>query len=347
MGSRRCRSRPTRRVVTTVWSKSCGRSGSTSSGHELAGLQAKTERLREQAGELSRNEAVVQARLRELDIAVLDAEQALTDAGHGDVADALVRVESMRERARGLQALLAEKRRGLERELAAAADEGVVETLVADAGALRTELAAVEADAELLEARKVEVEGLDSRSDARHAPATRSSRWPKPSSSGASARRKRVAGTPAPRRSRRRSTRCAPRSTSRCSRASKASRAAWSTTSRSKPAPKRRLPPRSAKRCTRIVDRRRRRGARSRRPARRAATPRRLLLVLDRRDTAVTSGATLAPAGAQGACRMRARPAARVAGDARPAARRRRARRTATTGAPRWTSRSRTRTSPS
>ncbi len=116
-------------------------------GHELAGLQAKTERLRDQATDLARSEAVVQARLRELDIAVLDAERALTDAGHGDVADALVRVESMRERARGLQALLAEKRRGLERELAAAADEGVVETLVADAGALRAELAAVEQDA--------------------------------------------------------------------------------------------------------------------------------------------------------------------------------------------------------
>ena len=81
------------------------------------------------------SEAVIQARLRELDIAVLDAEQALTDAGHGDVADALVRVGvAAGARARARSALLAEKRRGLERELAAAAaDEGVVETLVADA----------------------------------------------------------------------------------------------------------------------------------------------------------------------------------------------------------------------
>jgi chromosome segregation protein len=135
-------------------------------GHELAGLQAKTERLRDQATELARSEAVVQARLRELDVAVLDAERALTDAGHGDVADALVRVESMRERARGLQALLAEKRRGLERELAAAADEGVVETLVADAGALRTELVAVEADAARLDERRREVERSGASMDA-------------------------------------------------------------------------------------------------------------------------------------------------------------------------------------
>jgi chromosome segregation protein len=128
-------------------------------GHELAGLQAKTERLRDQGTELARNEAVIQARLRELDIAVLDAEQALTDAGHGDVADALVRVESLRERARGLTALLAEKRRGLDRELAAAADEGVVETLVADAGALRAELVGVERDASDLRERVAELEG--------------------------------------------------------------------------------------------------------------------------------------------------------------------------------------------
>ncbi len=127
-------------------------------GHELAGLQAKTERLRDLGTELARGEAVIQARLRELDIAVLDAEQALTDAGHGDVADALVRVESMRERARGLSALLAEKRRGLERELAAAADEGVVETLVADAGALRAELLGVERDAAELRERVAELE---------------------------------------------------------------------------------------------------------------------------------------------------------------------------------------------
>ena len=152
-------------------------------GHELAGLQAKTERLRDTDTELARNEAVIQARLRELDIAVLDAEQALTDAGHGDVADALVRVESMRERARGLSALLAEKRRGLERELAAAADEGVVETLVADAGALRAELVGVERDAAELAERHSELEDAadptDPRAaaDAEAALAAAESRW--------------------------------------------------------------------------------------------------------------------------------------------------------------------------
>jgi chromosome segregation protein len=130
-------------------------------GRELAGLQLKTTRLREQASELQREEAGIQARLRELDVSVLDAERALTDVGHGGVADALTRVESMRERARGLRALIEERRRGLERELAAAADEGVVETLVADAGAVRAELDALEPDSGALAEQGLEVEAAE------------------------------------------------------------------------------------------------------------------------------------------------------------------------------------------
>ncbi|MGZ6953915.1 MAG: AAA family ATPase, partial [Acidimicrobiia bacterium] len=65
------------------------------SGRELAGLQLKTTRLREQASELVREEAAIQGRLRELDVSVLDAERALTDVGQGDVGDALARVEAI------------------------------------------------------------------------------------------------------------------------------------------------------------------------------------------------------------------------------------------------------------
>ncbi len=114
-------------------------------GHEIAGLQARGERLRDRAGELVAKESAVQGRLRDLDLAVLDAEGALTTAGHGDVADALGRVEALRERAAGTAALLAEKRRGLARELAAVADEGVFETLVADAAEVRLVLDEVDA----------------------------------------------------------------------------------------------------------------------------------------------------------------------------------------------------------
>ena len=61
--------------------------------------------------------------------------------GGDDVADLLARTEALRERSRGLTNLVAERRRGLERELAAVADEGVVETLVAEAARTREQLA--------------------------------------------------------------------------------------------------------------------------------------------------------------------------------------------------------------
>ncbi len=67
----------------------------------------------------------------------------------------------MRERARGLAALVVERRRGLERELSAAADEGVVETLVADAGAIRSELEALDPESGGLASRGIEIEAAE------------------------------------------------------------------------------------------------------------------------------------------------------------------------------------------
>ena len=130
-------------------------------GHEIGGLQTRLERMRDQRADLQEAESTIRARLRELDIAVLDVEHSLTALGHDDLAEWLVRVESLRERARGVLALMAEKQRGVERELAAAADVGVVETLVADAVALRGELADVDAAAGDLAPRYDEIEHLE------------------------------------------------------------------------------------------------------------------------------------------------------------------------------------------
>ncbi len=118
-------------------------------GHEIAGRQTRLERLHDARNENAEKERTLRARVRELDTAVLDIEHSLTSLGHDDAADALVRAETLRERGRGLRALLAEKQRGLERELTAAADEGVIETLVADADALRRELEEVDNEAGL------------------------------------------------------------------------------------------------------------------------------------------------------------------------------------------------------
>ncbi len=115
-------------------------------GHQLAGLQTRLERLRDERHELATRDRELHDRLAQLDDAVVDAEQSLTALGAEGLAEWVARVEALRERGRGLAALLAEKRRGVERELAAAADTGVVETLVADAVALRNELAALHVD---------------------------------------------------------------------------------------------------------------------------------------------------------------------------------------------------------
>ncbi|MFZ4584866.1 MAG: chromosome segregation protein SMC [Acidimicrobiia bacterium] len=115
-------------------------------GTELQGLQLKLERLRTERGNHRAAADKCVLRLRELDVDVLASEQALSAMGDDALSDMLVRAEALRERARGFNALLAEKQRGIEREMASVADEGVIETLVADAARLRGELAEIEGE---------------------------------------------------------------------------------------------------------------------------------------------------------------------------------------------------------
>src|SRR5581483_11169789 len=119
-------------------------------GHQIAGFQTRLERLHDERADLDARDTDLRTRLRDLDDAVLDAQQSLTALGGEGVADWVVRVEALRERARGFAALVIEKRRGVERELAAAADVGVVETLVADAVGLRNELTTLDAEVDAL-----------------------------------------------------------------------------------------------------------------------------------------------------------------------------------------------------
>jgi chromosome segregation protein len=119
-------------------------------GHHIAGLQTRLARLHDERAELERRDLSVRERLRVLDDAVIDAEQSLTVLGAEGLADWMVRVEALRERGRGLAALLEEKRRGIERELTSAADAGIVETLVADAVALREQMSLLDAEGDAL-----------------------------------------------------------------------------------------------------------------------------------------------------------------------------------------------------
>lgn len=127
-------------------------------GHEITGLQTRLERLTDESGSLDTRDREIRARLAELDRAVMTREHTLTHLGDDSLADAMVRAGRQRERARGLGALVAEKQRNLARELAAAADEGVIETLVADAAAARTDLDGVDARSAELETRRERIE---------------------------------------------------------------------------------------------------------------------------------------------------------------------------------------------
>ena len=133
-------------------------------GREIDRLADARAAPRRRRGELAREEQDLRVRLRTLDDAVLAAERALAVPGGDDVADLLARTEALRERSRGLTNLVAERRRGLERELAAVADEGVVETLVAEAARARVQLLAVDADSEALAPLRAEVDAAEARS---------------------------------------------------------------------------------------------------------------------------------------------------------------------------------------
>jgi chromosome segregation protein len=118
----------------------------------LAGRELTTLRRRLSDGgaaraELATEDNLLRRTLAELDTGVLAAEAELGHTGGDDLGDALVRFESLREKARGLAAVLAERRRGIDRERGAFVDQAVIATLEAEATRLAAELAAADAEA--------------------------------------------------------------------------------------------------------------------------------------------------------------------------------------------------------
>jgi chromosome segregation protein len=136
------------------------------SGREIEQLRGRERKRVDARRDLAQGEQDVRVELRTFDAEVLDAERALAVPGEDDVADVLARTEALRERSRGLVNLVTERGRGLDRELASVADEGVVESLVAEAANVRTQLTAVESDFNSLAPTRVEVEAAEARVDA-------------------------------------------------------------------------------------------------------------------------------------------------------------------------------------
>ena len=78
-------------------------------------------------------ESELKSSLAGLDTAVMAIEAELSARGQSDTGDRLVRVEQLRERARGLAAVLAERRRSLERDRGQLLDADLVANLEAEA----------------------------------------------------------------------------------------------------------------------------------------------------------------------------------------------------------------------
>jgi chromosome segregation protein len=116
-------------------------------GRELATLQRRLAEGGAARAELENEEKLLRRTLDELDAQVMQAESELGRRGGDDLSDTLDRCGSLRERARGLAAVLVERRRGIDRERGASVDQAVIATLEAEAARLTGELAEVDRDA--------------------------------------------------------------------------------------------------------------------------------------------------------------------------------------------------------
>ena len=128
----------------------------------LAGRELTTLRRRLADGTATRatladDDASLRSTLAGLDTQVLTAEAALGHAGGDDLGDELVRFEGLRERARGLAAVLVERRRGIDRERGAFVDQAVIATLEAESTRLAAELADADAEADALGPARTEL----------------------------------------------------------------------------------------------------------------------------------------------------------------------------------------------
>ncbi|NCG36691.1 MAG: chromosome segregation protein SMC [Actinobacteria bacterium] len=120
-------------------------------GRDIAQLRTRLAANSELRGSRTEQERTTRAELERLDAEVGADERQLSEHGGDDLGDSLVRLESMRERSRGLAALMIERQRGVERDRSAFADRAVIANLEVEAGRARKELIDVTAALEELE----------------------------------------------------------------------------------------------------------------------------------------------------------------------------------------------------
>ncbi|MEC7924438.1 MAG: AAA family ATPase, partial [Actinomycetota bacterium] len=126
-------------------------------GKEITALREAIRAVQAGRQDHSNLEKSLRAKLRVLDSDIENAEDQLASTGTGEASDQLAHVEGLRERAKGLKALLSERIIGLQRELDRRLDGGVVETLEAESVKLQEELLETLEKAKLLEPSTSEV----------------------------------------------------------------------------------------------------------------------------------------------------------------------------------------------
>jgi len=127
------------------------------SGREISALRSRLENSATSKVEGESLEKSLRAKLASLDTTVMADEAELTARGESGTSDDLVRVEQLLGRARGQIAVLAERRRSVERDRGQLMDAGVVASLEADAAVRREELARVSAEIAGLESQEIEL----------------------------------------------------------------------------------------------------------------------------------------------------------------------------------------------
>jgi chromosome segregation protein len=116
-------------------------------GRDLAMLRSRLAERARRKDDLGAAEREHKRELVEIDAAVLAAEAEASGLGGDRLGEAMGRAESLRERAKGVIAVVAERRRGIEQERRSFLDGAVVATLEADAARVRSELEDSEAEA--------------------------------------------------------------------------------------------------------------------------------------------------------------------------------------------------------